>query len=649
MRFTVVINGVEISREWPWERIAKVKEELKKLGFRWTGVGWVGRVLDLSTLYSLKSLLDLSQAELEEVLKALPQRLEGAVLVVGQLPESLKPFSISSHGNTHILSISKFIREFVRSDKKYISYAKNFEEYISMAIEEFRRIIKGYEVHGDLDVALKAAEELALSSKNLRELYEKRMAWRKAEVWPTYALLNFASRDLTAELRSFKLAYNIVGKDGEVKQAFINLVKIHRENEKVKISFPIFIKDKIINVLRNYGYIIEERQFEYKRIEYRSSVELYDFQRRAVEAWLRAGMRGTIAIPTGGGKTFIALDAIAKASTSTLVLVVTKELAAQWANRIRRLLGASPGILGGGEHDIRDVTIAIYNSAVKYIDELVGKFGLVVFDEAHHVPAETFKEVALNIDSPYRLALSATPEREDGNQHLIFESVGPLVFRATYSEMIEAGLVVPVEHYRVYVEMTPEERQEYKSAEASTDNAILLRNIAAQASAKIPIAVEIVSREVKLNRKILVFTQFLEQAREIYRRLREAGISAELVTSEERDREAAFSRFASGVVKVVVTTTVLDEGVDVPDADTAVIVSGSGSKRQMIQRVGRVVRKAPGKKVARVYEIVTRDTIEVALSESRHINKVIEEATCRRLSPSSLRDLLNRITLIDFS
>ncbi|MGC9117771.1 MAG: DEAD/DEAH box helicase [Thermoproteus sp.] len=98
----------------------------------------------------------------------------------------------------------------------------------------------------------------------------------------------------------------------------------------------------------------------------------------------------------------------------------------------------------------------------------------------------------------------------------------------------------------------------------------------------------------------------------------------------------------------MVTTTVLDEGVDVPDADVAVIVSGSGSKRQMLQRVGRVVRKAPGKSVARVYELIARGTIEEALSESRHVDDVIEESVCRKFSEQTFREFLRSTKLTDF-
>ncbi|AEA12143.1 type III restriction enzyme, res subunit [Thermoproteus uzoniensis 768-20] len=648
MEFRVVVNGVEIVREWSWDRISKVKEELKKMGFRWTGGGWVGRLRDPASLYALKALLDLNDEELEEVLKASGLGSGDAILVVGDVPDRLKPYVVASYGSSHLISATRFIRDFVASDKKAIAEAPSYDEYVRRAAEEFKALVRGVEVKGDLEAVVKNAVEIALGSERLKALYEKRMAWRRAELWPTKAVLNFAGRELFAELGNFKLAYNIVGKDGEVKQVFIKLIRASRENNKVIITYPVFIRDKISEILRKYGYIVVKKDLEYKQVQYKQNISLYDFQKRAVDSWERAGRRGTIAVPTGGGKTFIAMAALARASTTALILAVTQELAAQWAERLRRHLGVSPGMLGAGKHDVRDVTVAIYNSAVKYVDELVGKFGVVVFDEAHHVPAETFKEIALALDSPFRLAISATPKREDGNELLIYEAVGPLVYRATYTEMIEAGLVVPVEHYRIYIKPSPEEEQEYRSVQSTTDNAIVLRNIASQISSKIPIAVEIVKREVALGHKVLVFTQFLEQAKAVYDKLREESIRSELITSEERDRSSAFSRFLSGAAKVVVTTTVLDEGVDVPDADVAVIVSGSGSKRQMLQRVGRVVRRAPGKSVARVYELIARGTIEEALSESRHVDDVIEESVCRKFSEQTFREFLRSTRLTDF-
>lgn len=641
-RFSVVINGVEISREWNWEQILKVKEELKKLGFRWNGSSWQGRTKDLGILTRVKHLLELSHEEYMSILSTISHNASGgAILIIGSLPDELKNSVITSEGDIHLVSLTGFLRRFI-AESKEISRVSSFEELVEIGGERLREILRGVQVLGDLESAIRNAKEFVLSSNKLRELFLKRRSWRTASVGPNYAKVNFLASGLLKRLGEIKLKYNIVNKDGDLEERDLKLVNILKNENYYIIRFPIFIRDRIIKILEEFGYVIESLNMRYPSVEYKKSFSLYPFQSEAVESWVRYGMRGTVVIPTGGGKTFVGLEAMRRTGVSALVLVVTKELALQWVERIRKYLGVSPGMLGGGVKDLRDVTVAIYNSAVKYIDEITGRYGLVVFDEAHHVPAETFKEVALNLDSPYRLALSATPEREDKNEHLIFEAVGPIVYRVSYRSMIEAGLVVPVEHYRVYVRMTKEEEETYRSLPA--DNAILLRNAAAKSSRKIEVALRIVSREVALGSKVLVFTQFIDQAEEVYRRLREMKIAAELITSEEGNREIALRRFSSGISNVVVTTTVLDEGVDVPDAEVAVIVSGTGSKRQMIQRVGRVVRAAAGKKAARVYEIITRGTIEEALSEARHFNDVVEEVICKRVLEQDLDTLLNRTT-----
>ena len=354
-----------------------------------------------------------------------------------------------------------------------------------------------------------------------------------------------------------------------------------------------------------------------------SRFSLYSFQEEALEAWVRAGFRGTVVMPTGAGKTFVALAAISRLRVPTLICVTTVELARQWARRVQECLGVRAGVIAGGERRVEPITVATYASAVRALPSIYDKFAFVVFDEGHHLPAETFKEIALHVKARYAMVLSATPERADRNEALIYAVGGPPVYRTSYYELVLRGLLAPLQVEVVPVPLGDEEAAEYERASESPDpnRTAQLIKIASCAKSKLEALRRIVAEE---RGRVMVFCQFVEQALEAYEAVREVEPRAVLITGEtaKGERARAFEAFRRGAVRVLVATTVLDEGVDVPDADVAVILSGTGQVRQMIQRVGRVLRWTPGK-VAKVYEVIAAGTIEEALSRSRSIFRAI--------------------------
>lgn len=339
--------------------------------------------------------------------------------------------------------------------------------------------------------------------------------------------------------------------------------------------------ERLASELSEYGFLIEYqiRELSDTKMDLKKNFNLYPHQEEALKLWLKR-KRGTIAIFTRGGKSFIALGAIYELKKPTLILVPTRELVFTWKNYIEKYLGIPSyfvGVLGGGEQKIREITIAIYNSAVKYLDSLLEKFELVIFDEAHHVPANTFKEVALGIDSLYRMALSATPTRRDGNEKLLYTLCGELIYQLTYEDLLKLKIVAPIERFDVFFAEGKEEK---------------LKKLISLVSAY-------------ADSKVIVFTQYLKTAKEIYEELKKRGFKVELITGEtpEIKREYAFKKFLDSRVNIIVTTTVLDEGITVPDADVAIIYEGTGEGRQMIQRIGRVLGYHPGK-TAKIFELV---------------------------------------------
>lgn len=370
--------------------------------------------------------------------------------------------------------------------------------------------------------------------------------------------------------------------------------------------------------------------------------ELRDYQVEALEAWERNGFRGVIALPTGSGKTVIAIAGVARLNVRTLVVVYTRDHIRQWIEAFKKFSDAQ-GIIGayyGEEKRLAPITITTYQTAYRSTSTFARYFALVIFDEAHHLPADKFKYIAFNMPAPYRMALSATPEREDGKHVEIFPLVGGLIYFKSASELAEKGYLAEFIVRKVKVQLTPEERKLYEElrrryqllargrrfqdiledAKRGDRDAIEalkihaeMRNIVNYSEAKLRRVEELVREELSRGSKIIVFTQYKAQAEEIARRVGGLLLHGDLGESE---REKVLRTFRNVKTGVLVVTTVGDEGLDIPDANVGILVSGTASRRQFIQRLGRLLRPAPGK-VAILYEVVTAGTSEEYQAKKR--------------------------------
>ncbi len=184
--------------------------------------------------------------------------------------------------------------------------------------------------------------------------------------------------------------------------------------------------------------------------------ELRDYQMEAVMEFLKH-KRGIIALPTGSGKTIIAAAIIAEMKISTLVVVPSQELLFQWRETLRKYLNYVPTLYYADSKDISPLTITTYQSAMK-MD--TGLFGFIVFDEVHHLPAEKFRTIAIRAPSPYRLGLSATPERRDGNE-FFDEYFGGVIYRKSFEELRD--YLASYRIIKVFVEMSNWEYNKYNT------------------------------------------------------------------------------------------------------------------------------------------------------------------------------------------
>jgi superfamily II DNA or RNA helicase len=368
------------------------------------------------------------------------------------------------------------------------------------------------------------------------------------------------------------------------------------------------------------------------------------YQSEALAAWNAQRGRGVVVLPTGAGKSHVALLAIDAKKRSALVVAPTLDLVRQWFDLLGATFGGPIGLVGGGEHDVRPITVTTYDSAFLHMEHLGARFGTIVFDECHHLPSAAYALAARACIAPFRLGLTATPERADGREAELAGLIGPVVYRKDIVEL-SGDYLAEYDVERVSIELTPGEREEHDAERAvyrdfvksrgirlsqpggwgqfimhasqSTEGRRALaayrrqRELAFAPSAKL----EYLEHLVHLHRqdRSIVFTQDNATAYAVSRRFLVPVITHQ---TKVRERSAILKGLTDGTYRAVATSKVLNEGVDVPDANVAVILSGSGSVREHVQRLGRILRKREGKRAV-LYELVTEDTTETYTSERR--------------------------------
>lgn len=372
--------------------------------------------------------------------------------------------------------------------------------------------------------------------------------------------------------------------------------------------------------------------------------EARPFQTEAVAAWRAAGGRGVVVLPTGAGKTHVAVMAIDATRRSTLVVAPTLDLVRQWYDLLRATFAVPVGVVGGGDHDVQPLTVTTYDSAYLHMEHLGARFGLVVFDECHHLPGPTYALSARLALAPFRLGLTATPERVDGRDAELDALVGATVYRRDIGELAGEYLA-DYETVQVDVELEPAEREEHDAERALylafvAKNGIRLgsprgfgdfvmrsaqsmegrramrayrrqRELAFAANGKLAYVEHLLDRH--RDDRALLFTQDNATAYRVARRFLVPVITHQTKVTE---RSEILAGFKEGRYGAVVTSKVLNEGVDVQDANVAIVLSGSGSVREHVQRLGRILRKRDGKH-ALLYELVTARTAETGTSERR--------------------------------
>jgi superfamily II DNA or RNA helicase len=402
---------------------------------------------------------------------------------------------------------------------------------------------------------------------------------------------------------------------------------------------------EIITRIRKSLTANQAPRYRHIKLDPALSFEIYDHQHEALESWKATRGRGVVVLPTGAGKSLVGLLALSWAGRSGLVVVPTLDLMHQWYALLRATFpDMEAGLIGGGYYEVRNLVVATYDSAARHMDRLGNRFGTLIMDEVHHLPTEFYRNIAEFSLAPFRLGLTATLERSDMRHAHLHELIGPLVYRREASELA-GDVLAPFRISRIFVDLSSAEREAYKKTlevrdQFLRDHSISLRDLngwnkfvmvsarspegrqamrahqrarqLAQASpAKLRVLEAVLAEHA--GEKAVIFTDDNATAYEVSKKFLIPCITHQ---TKVKERQSILESFKAGSYRAVVTSRVLNEGVDVPDASVGIILSGSSVNREFVQRLGRLLRRAEGKQ-AILYEVVTRNTREEMVSRRR--------------------------------
>lgn len=371
--------------------------------------------------------------------------------------------------------------------------------------------------------------------------------------------------------------------------------------EQGRLCFPRGFGNQAVRLCRRVTgdspAIVDQRR-SLVEIDLRFHGELRPYQEAAVTA-VTAHSFGVLEAGTGSGKTIMALAVIACRRQPTLVLVHSRELMQQWRERIHCFLGTEAGQAGDGAFDVKPVTVAIVNTAKKHLDDLPPRFGQIVVDECHRVPASLFTEVVSAFDCRYMLGLSATAfRREDGMTRLINIAMGDSVHVVDSRMLAASGAVVRPEFEQRPTDFFRDFQGEY---------ARLIKALAADPERNRLIVAD-VGGMVRAGHQgtVLVVSDRVAHCQELAAMLAEQGVEASVLTGQSppESRGRIVEEVRAGRVPVLVATLqLIGEGFDCPGLNTLVLATPIKFEGRLLQVVGRIMRPAEGKR-ARVIDYV---------------------------------------------
>ncbi|UGV25989.1 DEAD/DEAH box helicase [Rhodopseudomonas boonkerdii] len=374
-----------------------------------------------------------------------------------------------------------------------------------------------------------------------------------------------------------------------------------------------------------------------------SNFSLRSWQIEALALWEGAGNRGIVEVVTGGGKTIFALSCIRHLKIdTTLVIVPTVALLDQWWEEAASFFGISLDdinlVASSGRIRSGTVNLAVLNSASKLDLRNVTQPYFLIVDECHKAASKKFR-AALEGRPIATLGLSATPERpyDEGLEEVLIPKLGNIIFRYTYKDALRDQVIVPFELRNVIFDLEPERQAEYDkltkaigraySSDAEDERTIALLLKRARVLNLSVNRIRLALRLVLAHKgyRTIIFHEDIEACNVIQEVLSEAKLRSGVYHSKMKLRQRAevLSAYRQGELDVLITCRALDEGFNVPETEIGIIAASTATRRQRIQRLGRVLRPVKGKSAATVYSLVaTEPEIARLRSEERELEGV---------------------------
>ena len=411
------------------------------------------------------------------------------------------------------------------------------------------------------------------------------------------------------QLSSSALAKKYLKAEGDNTFSLSRLERGKIKVELIKMGFPV--DDRIP---LNKG--------EHVDMNLISTFTARDYQETAVNSFLGSGERGTgfgtIVLPCGSGKTIVGLLAMARLKTRTLILCPNVQSVHQWMREIAEKTDIPEDMVGeysGDSKEIKPITVSTYQiltyrkpGCEDYLHFSLlrdGKWGFIIYDEVHMLPAPVFR-ITAELQSIYRLGLTATLIREDGREDEVFSLVGPKRFDTPWSELAERGYIAQAYCHEIRVAL--DEDDEIKYALASKREKY---RIASVNKRKLNIIEDLVKKHS--DDSILIIGQYIEQLEEIKKRF-----SWPIVTGKTSNkvRDEIYQKFRQREIRVLIVSKVANFAIDLPDCSVAIQVSGTfGSRQEEAQRLGRILR--PKEKSSHFYTIITEYSEEEEFAMNR--------------------------------